>query len=288
MVEIKEIRCQNGLKLLMQLSDRSIVEVAVFLYHGTEKDGIHICMPSQVGCPIGCAFCSTTHSPRPYIRNLDECELCDIIHHIQSQHTQFSKVDVLSFSGHGEPLLNLESICKCIKHFQGSIENCFITTVGIQNGIKKIMSCNDLSSIRFFISLHGATDLERSQIIPSNDMIANMDELSSFAKYLLSKGKTVTFNYMLAQHNTSARSAKQLADYLVNIGRVNIRFTPVYPGKVGEFPFISPNADTFLSLFSHYISDSGISWRISTPIGSEIGIACGQMRAYMLAEEACK
>lgn len=279
--EIESMRCQNGIKLLFELYDASIVEAAVFSYHGTEKDGIHICMPSQVGCPIGCTFCATTHSPLQYLRNLDAQELCQIIHHIQSHHSQFSKVDVISFSGHGEPLLNLNAIYKCLTCFDKSIKNSFITTVGIKKGIREIME-NDRFVGQFFISLHGSTDLERSLVIPPNEMIANMYELSIFARYLQSTGKKVTFNYMLTQHNTTPKSAKHLADYLKKIGNVSIRFTPVFSEKAGQASVMPPTTDTFLSLFSHFTYDSTITWRISRPMGAEIGIACGQMRAQKI------
>lgn len=283
---IKSIPNQTGEKLLYSLNDGAIIEVAVFAYNGTEKNGIHICMPSQVGCSVGCSFCATTHSPIPFLRSLSKNELIEIVHLIRQRNIKYNHIDVISFSGHGEPLLNYAAVIDCIKAYEHSIGKGFITTVGRKQVFDEIIQQKIIPPAQFFFSLHGSTDEQRQMIIPKHPWMASLADLQVFSRYLLSLNEVVTFNYMLAQHNTSEDSAKRLADYLSEIGNVSIRFTPVFAINNLKKSQISSNKDRFLNAFSESIQGESISWRISNPTGSEIGIACGQMRAHILDKEA--
>ena len=275
---IKEINTHQGTKLLIELDDKNQIEVAIFKYGGTEKNGIHICMPSQVGCPIGCKFCATTHSAISYGRNLFLIEMNEIIALAQESFPSNAPVDVLSFSGHGEPLLNYENVLKCIATHSESIMNTFITTVGIKEAIVEIMDTGRIPG-QFFFSLHGSTDQQRHIVIPDLPFIANLNELKIFSKYLLSHRQRVTFNYMLAKENTSKESAYTLFSYLSDIGKVSIRFTPVFSNGYYVKKPKDEDLEEFLHIFSSLAEGSDVSWRRSNPMGSEIGIACGQMRA---------
>lgn len=284
---MKEIGCipfKNGKKMLYELWDSAIVEVAVFSYQGTEQNGVHICMPSQVGCPIGCLFCATTYAPVPFQRNLSQDELCEIIDSIQSGLTCGLSVDVISFSGHGEPLLNYDAVCGCLKHYETSIGKGFITTVGINSVLEKIMD-SGISPGQFFLSLHGSSDAERRLVIPQRPGMAKMGDLKRFADFLLLRNQKVTFNYMLTNENTDIASARRLFDYLADIGSASVRFTPVFPIDGSILPKLSDNTDRFLEEFASLSSSTNISWRLSKPTGSEIGIACGQMRAHRVYQE---
>ena len=284
---MKEIGCvpfKNGKKLLYELWDGAIVEVAVFSYQGTEKNGIHICMPSQVGCPIGCLFCATTYAPIPFQRNLHKEELCEIIDTIQSGSNKALPVDVISFSGHGEPLLNYDAVCGCLSQYEASIGQGFITTVGIRSELEKIMESGSIPG-KFFLSLHGSSDAERGKIIPQHAGMARMIDLKKFAEFLLRNDQTATFNYMLTKENTDVASARRLHNYLMDICSVSVRFTPVFPIDCTKSPALPDDTDSFLGEFSNLCSNTNISWRISRPTGNEIGIACGQMRAHRINKE---
>lgn len=284
---MKEVGCvpfDNGKKILYQLVDGAIVEVAVFAYQGTEQNGVHICMPSQVGCPIGCLHCATTYAPVPFQRNLSQEELCEIVDAIQNGLDHGLSVDVISFSGHGEPLLNYDAICGCLRHYETSIGRGFITTVGILSVLEKIMEKGYIPG-QFFLSLHGSSDIERSMVIPQRAGMAKMDDLKRFARFLRCNDRTVTFNYMLTKENTDVASARRLYSYLSSIGSVSVRFTPVFPIDGTILPVLPNNVNRFLEEFASLCSDTNISWRLSKPTGSEIGIACGQMRAHKLSEE---
>lgn len=275
---LNRFNTKQGSKLLIELPDRSQIEVAVFQYPGTEKNGTHICMPSQVGCPIGCKFCATTHSEIPYGRDLLKEEMNEVVEFIQTSCLPNMNVDVLSFSGHGEPLLNYNNVLNCIVDNKSTIKNAFLTTVGIQESINEIMNTEVIPG-QFFFSLHGATDEQRHLIIPDLPFISNLSQIHTFAKYLLAKGQKVTFNYMLTAENTTEESAYALFDYLISIGTVAIRFTPIF--SVG-YPINAPEDQAtkkFLEQFDRLSKNSTVSWRQSNPTGSEIGIACGQMRA---------
>lgn len=284
---MKEVGCvpfKNGKKMLYELWDGAIIEVAVFSYQGTEQDGVHICMPSQVGCPVGCLFCATTYAPIPFQRNLFQDELCEIIDSIQAGLSSELSVDVISFSGHGEPLLNYDAVSGCLKHYETNIGRGFITTVGINSVLEKIMD-SGISPCQFFLSLHGSSDAERRLVIPQHTGMARMSDLKRFAEYLLLSNQTVTFNYMLTENNTDVASARRLCSYLAGIGSVSVRFTPVFPIDGTTLPKLPDNMDRFLEEFALLSTNTNVSWRLSRPTGSEIGIACGQMRAHKMCKE---
>lgn len=283
---LEETHTSQGVKLLLELEDKNQIEVAIFRYQGTEKNGVHICMPSQVGCPIGCKFCATTHSNLPYERNLYESEMNEVIKFIQTDFFPKTSIDVLSFSGHGEPLLNYRSVLNCINCNNATIKSVFLTTVGIKETMDEIVATGIIPG-QFFFSLHGSTDEQRHLTVPDLPVIANLNQIRAFAKYLLSKKQTVTFNYMLSKETTTKGSADALFEYLSDIGNVSIRFTPVFfTGCSIDLP-VNETVENFLTRFDSLSKNSTVSWRRSNPMGSEIGIACGQMRANARRYRQC-
>lgn len=278
--EIDRIECENGVKLLMALHDNVVIEVAFFYYFGSGMKGTHICMPSQVGCPVGCYFCATTRATHPYIRNMTGEEMIEIISYILNIcSSKGLHIDILSFSGHGEPLLNLTAVSQCIQHFSGLIERFYITTVGIPNAFEDALKFSD--KVHYYISLHGSSDAERHLIIPNHPYIATMDDLKQFSLSLLMRGSQVTFNYMLTPNNTSLQSAQRLANFMSSFSTASVRFTPVFPTGISS-NYAEADADSFIAYFKELIDPNRIKWRRSVPMGSEIGIACGQMRARYL------
>lgn len=280
--EINRIECENGIKLLMALHDDVVIEVAFFYYCGSGMNGTHICMPSQVGCPVGCHFCATTHSVLPYIRNMTGEELIEIVSYVLNICSiKGVHIDILSFSGHGEPLLNLTAVSRCIQHFSAIIDRFYITTVGIRNNFEDALRLSD--NVHYFISLHGSSDAERHQIIPDHPSIATMNDLKQFSLSLLMQGSQVTFNYMLTPDNTSVQSAQRLADFMSSFSSASVRFTPVFPTSISS-SHVDVDGDKFITQFKELIDPNRIKCRYSVPMGSEIGIACGQMRATQLKQ----
>ena len=92
-------------------------------------------------------------------------------------------------------------------------------------------------------------------------------------------------HFVIEGIDTNVDSARRLFSFLSGIGTVSVRFTPVFPIDGSIIPLLPENADRFLEEFASLCSNTNISWRLSRPTGSEIGIACGQMRAHKLNAE---
>ena len=199
--KVNRIECENGIKLLMALHDDVVIEVAFFYYCGSGMNRTHICMRSQVGCPVGCHFCATTHSVLPYIRNMTGEELIEIASYVLNICSiKGVHIDILSFSGHEEPLLNLIAVSQCVQHFSDIIDRFYITTVGIRNNFEDALRLSD--NVHYFITLYGSSDAERHQIIPDHPSIATTNDLKQFSLSLLMRGSQVTFNFLLTPDNT--------------------------------------------------------------------------------------
>lgn len=269
-------------KYIFVLLDDSIVEMAVFVH----KEQIHFCVSTQVGCPVGCLHCATTYAPVQYRRNMNTKEICEMIEFAFRQERS-GRQKVLSFSGHGEPLLNWKTVSEVMAALGDKFDRIYVTTIGRRSIFKQILE-KGLTDVVFYLSLHGSTNEERSVLIPGREGVSTVEELFAFARTYSLRGGKIVLNYMLHSQNCGPDSMKRLLEMLKGCNQnVSIRFTDVNPieEKTAVIPLSKEEKENAVSCFlTGRTQEEKWEYRYSTLEGNPIKIACGQLRASRIRE----
>lgn len=239
-----------------------------------------LCISSQAGCALNCAFCST--GKQGYSRNLSVAEIIGQLWQANRQLGYFDKrsriISNVVLMGMGEPLLNFDNVIKAVElitddlGFGLSNKRVTLSTAGIVPGIIKLSKC---SKISLAVSLHAANDTLRNELVPINRTYPVRELLAACRHYSEANGgDLITFEYvMLSGINDSLEDAKELAKILKG-----------FPAKVNLIIF-NPFPDTEFSRSSMETTDrfrdvltrSGIITITRKTRGDDIDAACGQL-----------
>lgn len=264
-------------KYLFSLEDGNIIE-SVFMKY---KHGNSVCISSQVGCKMGCAFCASTLDG--CVRSLSAAEMLGQIYAIQNSTGE--RVSNVVVMGSGEPLDNFDNLIKFIRLLTDenglniSQRNLTVSTCGI---VPKIYELADMDfQITLAISLHGATNEKRSALMPVAK-VYSLDKLMEACRYYLSKtGRRMTFEYSLVGGvNDTAEDAQNIAG-LIGDMNAHVNLIPVNP--VTERNFKQPDKKACYD-FQHRLEKLKINATIRREMGRDIDGACGQLRRRYLKE----
>ena len=266
-------------KFLFRLNDGNLIESVLIpaspALYGSRSDRRTICVSTQVGCAYGCKFCASGLDG--FSRNLKTNEIVDQI--IAVERESGEKIDNIVFMGMGEPLANLDNLMRAIPIINApwglgiGARRITVSTSGLAPQIKKL--ADEPLQIRLAISLHGATDEVRSQIMPINRRY-NLEALLAACDYYASKKKQrLTFEYILiANVNDSPDQAKRLGQIARRLGaKVNL----IPYNTVHGLPWSRPSSEQqeqFLSI----VRGSAVSVTLRREKGHDIDAACGQLR----------
>lgn len=277
----KKFESKDGtLKYALKLQDDEIIECVVLSY----KYGRTICLSTQVGCRMGCAFCAS--GLNGLIRNLSSGEILGEILAVNRDISGGATERVITnivLMGSGEPLDNYENVTDFLKKVTSpdtlgiSQRNISLSTCGLVPKIKQL--ADDGFSITLTISLHAPNDETRKQIMK----IANAYDLKSLidaTKYYFKKtGRRVVFEYaMINGVNDSFEHAKQLAK-LVSGYPTHINLIPL--NSVKEKNLVATNKKQIYA-FKDKLEEYGASASIRRSLGADIEGACGQLRNKLL------
>ena len=249
---------------------------AVFL--PSEKDNT-VCISSQIGCPISCAFCSS--GKVDFARNLTRGEILEQILIIENDSRE--KISNILFMGMGEPLLNYEELSSALqsllskKEFGIGKRHITVSTSGIVPNIRKLADEN--LGIRLAMSLHSADDKQRRKLMP-NFAFKIDDILSAAAYYLKKTSSRLTIEYVLIKGlNDSAAAAHKLSRLLRSFDLANpcvrINLIAFNPSGVDDF---SAPLQVDIERFRNILKVSGLAAFLRKPRGLDIGAACGQLK----------
>jgi len=281
----KELVSKDGTKkYLLSLPDGNIVEAVLMSY----KYGNTICISTQVGCRMGCAFCATGIDG--LVRNLTAGEMLSEVLAI-NKHIGGTKADRqitnIVLMGCGEPLDNYDNVVKFVKLISAkeglnlSQRNISLSTCGLADKIKKLAD-EDLG-ITLTISLHATTDEQRKKIM-NVAKAYSLKELFFAIKYYFEKThRRIVFEYIELDLNTNPEDAeriKQLCSGLsYHFNLIPINATPNSPI---ENPALKPPTKQKSAEFWESLKALGISATTRRTLGSDIAGACGQLRRSTL------
>jgi 23S rRNA (adenine2503-C2)-methyltransferase len=273
-------------KFLFRLSDDSLIESVLIpaspALYGTRSDRRTICVSTQVGCAYGCKFCAS--GLEGFSRNLKPGEIADQIIAIERETGE--KIDNIVFMGMGEPLANLDNLLRAIRIINApwgigiGARHITVSTSGLAPQIRKL--ADEALQIRLAISLHGAADEVRSQIMPINRRY-NLETLLSACDYYVSRKKQrLTFEYILiAGVNDSDEQARLLARH---VQRLSAKVNLIPYNTVHGLPWSRPSQgrqEGFLSI----LKERGVPATLRREKGHDIDAACGQLRLQTKREQ---
>jgi len=261
-------------KLLLELHDAQRIECVLLC----DDRGHHtVCLSTQVGCAMGCAFCASGLDG--LLRNLTAGEILQQMLHVARTLPPEQRLSHVVVMGMGEPLANLDALLPALAVAASpeglgiSARRITISTVGLPAAIRRL--AQDNCPYHLAVSLHAPDDDLRSQLVPANRKIGIQAVLEATDDYFAATGRRVTFEYgRLAGVNDGPEHARRLASLLA--GRPTlVNLIPYNPVRDMGYRTPSPKVT---ARFVDILARGGINAKIRFRKGERIDAACGQLR----------
>jgi len=277
-IERKQVsRIDGTIKYLWRFPDGNCVESVVMSY----EHGHTICISSQVGCRMGCAFCASTLGG--LVRSLEPNELLEQV--LFSQKDSGLRISNIVLMGIGEPLDNYDAVLKFLKlvnHPDGlniGMRHISLSTCGLVEKVDKLAENN--LQLTLSVSLHAPDDDTRSRLMPVNRAYGVDELLRACDRYFDRTGRRISFEYaMIDGVNDTPRHATLLAERLrgkgshVNLIRLN---------DVAESP-LKPSTPEAMKAFIDVLRKNGVNVTVRRELGGDIDASCGQLRRKTMGE----
>lgn len=273
--KIKLIIKQEGrdvYKYLFELEDGNKIET-VLMFHNY---GISICVSSQVGCNMSCAFCESGRLKK--VRNLEAYEIVEQLLIIEEDIKK--RITHVVVMGIGEPFDNYDNVMRfvkiinCGKGIDIGSRHITISTCGVIPGIKKFMK--EDGQVNLAISLHAPNDELRTKLMPINKAYHLQELMDVIKEYIATTNRRVTFEYiMLEDINDSEENAKELVKLLKGINC----YVNLIPYNETENIGFKRTKEWKILKFYDILKSNKINTTIRKEFGSSVDAACGQLRA---------
>lgn len=264
-------------KYLFELHDGNVIESVLMKY----KYGYTVCISTQVGCKMGCAFCASTK--KGFIRNLYACEMLDEIYEIERLND--INVSNVVLMGSGEALDNFDELIRFIELISAkegknlSKRNITVSTCGLADKILKLAEYD--YPITLTISLHNADEEERKKIMPITKSYPFDKLVPALKEYQAKINKRISFEYVLIDGlNDSYQSALDIKNLLKDI-KSHINLIPL--NKIKEYDE-EPSTSENIMKFKKYLEDFGFNVTVRRELGADINASCGQLRNNYLEQ----
>jgi 23S rRNA (adenine2503-C2)-methyltransferase len=259
-------------KFLFMLPDGQAIESVAI----PEAGRLTLCISSQAGCALQCAFCAT--GAMGFQRNLDVWEIAGQVREMRLLDPPLAITNVV-FMGMGEPLMNWSAVSLALTILNDSLglgigaRHITVSTVGVLPGIVALGERSE--QFRLAISIHAPTDSLRRDLMPVNVKYPLAEVVEAAKKF----DRRVTFEYvMLGGVNDATEHAIRLAQ-LARECRAFVNLIPLHPGGARGFV---PTPDRRIREFAHELRRHGVEVAIRKSRGVDIAAACGQLRVERL------
>ncbi len=273
-------------KFLLELCDGELVETVLIPSDAPQRPGdltvrMTQCISTQVGCPMGCSFCSTGRLGLK--RNMTMGEILGQVQtaraYVQDTRPEHPIIRNLVYMGMGEPLLNLEAVLdslKTLEHPRGlafSPRRVTVSTCGIEKGMREFGE----SGLAFLaVSLHAPNQELREKLMPRAAAWHLDDLVAALESYPLKTRERITLEYLvIAGLNDQQEHVRQLARICARL-KAKLNLIPYNPTPGA--PYLAPSPEELLR-FEKALWQKGITAIVRKSKGQDIEAACGQLRA---------
>jgi len=259
-------------KLVLATADGARIESVII----PEERRQTLCVSSQIGCSLDCAFCATGRMGLG--RNLRAEEIVDqVLHACEILDAEGLALTHVVFMGMGEPLLNLKNVVQALRvlvHPEGfglSPRRITVSTAGV---VTKLAELGEAVPVRLAVSLHATTDALRDELVPLNRRFPIAELLDACAKFPIAPRDRLSFEYaLLAGVNDSDEDARRLA-HLALDARAKVNLIPMneHPGSGYRRP-----DEARIDAFASELARAGVTATVRRSRGDDIFAACGQL-----------
>ncbi len=259
------------IKYLWQLSDGNCVETVLMRYNY----GNTVCISTEVGCRMGCAFCASTLGG--LVRKLEPYEMVDQV--LFTQLDSGLPVSRIVLMGIGEPLDNLDNVLRFLELINSangmniSMRHISLSTCGLVPKIDELAAHKLQLSLA--ISLHGPNDEIRDRIMPVNKAYPIEELLDACRRYYAATSRRIHFEYARIDGvNDGEEHAKEL---LRRLKGLPAHFNLIPLNHVEESP-LKPSSKAAVARFQKTLEEGGITATVRRTLGGDIDASCGQLR----------
>ena len=270
-VRKQESKKDGTIKYLWELSDGNCVETVLMRYHY----GNTVCISTEVGCAMGCAFCASTIGG--LVRRLEPFEMLDEV--LFTQIDSGLPVSHVVLMGIGEPLDNFDNVLRFLELVNSpdgmniSMRHISLSTCGL---VPKIDALAEKKlQISLAISLHGPNNEIRGKIMPVNKAYDIDTLLDACRRYYGATSRRIHFEYaMIDGVNDSEGHARELLRRLKGLP-AHVNMIPL--NHVEESP-LKPSSKAAVAKFQKILEDGGVTATVRRTLGGDIDASCGQLR----------
>lgn len=276
-VERKQTSQLDGtMKYLWRLRDGNCVETVLMRYH----HGNTVCISSQVGCRMGCAFCASTIGGK--VRDLTPSEMLDQV--LFTQLDAGIPISNIVLMGIGEPLDNMETVLRFLELVNSpegmniGMRHISLSTCGLTEQIDKLAQLR--LQLTLSVSLHAPDDETRSRLMPVNRGVGVEKLFACCRRYFETTGRRISYEYsMIDGVNDHDWQADLLVKHLKGTpGHVNL----IPLNEVAESPF---KPSRRIREFQQRLEDQGVTATVRRKLGGDIDASCGQLRRKRMEEK---
>ena len=267
----QESQKDGTIKYLWRLSDGNCVETVLMRYHY----GNTVCISTEVGCRMGCAFCASTLGG--LVRKLEPFEMLDQV--LFTQVDSGLPVSHIVLMGIGEPLDNFDNVMRFLELVNSpdgmniSMRHISLSTCGLVPKIDEL--AKKKLQLTLSVSLHAPNDEIRNKIMPVNKAYPTEELLAACRRYYGETSRRISFEYaMIDGVNDTEAAAKEL---LRRMKGLPAHFNLIPLNHVEESP-LKPSTKAAVAKFQKILEDGGIPATVRRTLGGDIDASCGQLR----------
>ncbi len=270
-VRKQESQRDGTIKYLWRLADGNCVETVLMRYHY----GNTVCISTEVGCRMGCAFCASTLGG--LVRRLEPQEMLDQV--LFTQVDSGLPISHIVLMGIGEPLDNFDNVMRFLELVNSengmniSMRHISLSTCGLVPKIRDL--AEKKLQLTLSISLHAPNDEIRNKIMPVNKAYPSEELLNACRDYYKITGRRISFEYaMIDGVNDTEADAKLLLKRLKGLP-AHMNLIPL--NHVEESP-LKPSSRAAVQKFQKILEDGGVPATVRRTLGGDIDASCGQLR----------
>lgn len=259
------------IKYLWRLWDGNCVETVLMRYH----HGNTVCISSEVGCPMGCAFCASTIGG--LVRRLSAGEMLDEV--VFTQKDSGLEISNIVLMGIGEPLDNYDSVLRFLELVNSpegvniGMRHISLSTCGV---VPRVLELAERGlQLTLSVSLHAPDDETRSRIMPVNRRWNVETLLDACRAYFQATGRRISFEYAMIRNVNDTEDAARLLIRRLHGLPAHVNLIPL--NHVEESP-LEPSDRQTVRRFQQQLEQAGIPCTVRRTLGSDIDASCGQLR----------